>query len=130
MNKTNIFLMTFALTMSSAFSQAADRIIQVKDIGVDGEHRLYDVICASGEGTTLFHYIGDCELEEVEMPAEDSDIINIESLNVGGCIGGGDAGIESDGKLKVCNALNQGGLDCGEYEDIDTAAEAVCKKLK
>ncbi len=124
MNKTNIFLMTLGLTMLSAFSQAADQTVQLKDLGIDGENRLYDVVCPNGKGTTLFHRIGLTETP-LEMLPEDDETINIESLDAGS----GDAGYESGDKPQVCTAIGGGELDCAEYEDIDTAAEAVCKEL-
>jgi hypothetical protein len=124
MNKINIFLMTLGLTLLSVFSQAADRGIQIKDLGIDGEDRLYDVICSNGNSTTLFHRIGLTEAP-LEMLPEDDETINIESL----ATGSDDAGYESGDKPQVCTAIGGGELDCAEYNDIDTAAEAVCKKL-
>ena len=124
MNKINIFLMTLGFTLLSAFSQAADRGIQIKDLGIDGEDRLYDVICSNGNSTTLFHRIGLTETP-LEMLPEDDETINIESL----ATGSDDAGYESGDKPQVCTAIGGGELDCAEYNDIDTAAEAVCKKL-
>jgi hypothetical protein len=124
MNKINIFLMTLGLTLLSAFSQAADRGIQIKDLGIDGEDRLYDVICSNGNSTTLFHRIGLTEAP-LEMLPEDDETINIESL----ATGSDDAGYESGDKPQVCTAIGGGELDCAEYNDIDTAAEAACKKL-
>ena len=124
MNKTNIFLMTLGLTLLSAFSQAADQGMQIKDLGIDGENRLYDVVCSNGNATTLFHRIGLTETP-LEMLPEDDETINIESLDTGPS----DVGYESGDKPQVCTAIGGGELDCAEYEDIDTAAEAVCKKL-
>ena len=49
--------------------------------------------------------------------------INIESLE------GEGGNIEFSSKPKVCTAIGDGELDCAEYKDIDTAAEAVCKNL-
>ena len=120
MNKINIFLMTLGLTLLSAFSQAADQGMQIKDLGIDGENRLYDVVCSNGNATTLFHRIG-----LTETPPEDDDTINIDSLDTGPS----DTGYESGDKPQVCTATGGGELDCAEYKDIDTAAEAVCKKL-
>jgi hypothetical protein len=116
--------MTLGLTLLSAFSQAADRGIQIKDLGIDGEDRLYDVICSNGNSTTLFHRIGLTEAP-LEMLPEDDETINIESL----ATGSDDAGYESGDKPQVCTAIGGGELDCAEYNDIDTAAEAACKKL-
>ena len=48
---------------------------------------------------------------------------NIESLE------GEGGNIEFSSKPKVCTAIGDGELDCAEYKDIDTAAEAVCKNL-
>ena len=124
MNKTNIFLMTLGLTLLSAFSQAADQGTQIKDLGIDGENRLYDVVCSNGNSTTLFHHIGLTEAP-LEMLPEDDETVNIESLDTGP----DDAGYESGDKPQVCAAVGGGELDCAEYKDIDTAAEAVCKKL-
>ena len=124
MNKINIFLMTLGLTLLSAFSQAADQGMQIKDLGIDGENRLYDVVCSNGNATTLFHRIGLTETP-LEMLPEDDDTINIDSLDTGPS----DTGYESGDKPQVCAAVGGGELDCAEYKDIDTAAEAVCKKL-
>ena len=124
MNKINIFLMTLGLTLLSAFSQAADQGMQIKDLGIDGENRLYDVVCSNGNSTTLFHRIGLTEAP-LEMLPEDDETINIKSLDTGS----DDAGYESGDKPQVCTAIGGGELDCAEYNDIDTAAEAVCKKL-
>ena len=60
MNKINIFLMTLGLTLLSAFSQAADQGMQIKDLGIDGENRLYDVVCSNGNSTTFFHPLRYC----------------------------------------------------------------------
>jgi hypothetical protein len=98
--------------------------MQIKDLGIDGENRLYDVVCSNGNSTTLFHRIGLTEAP-LEMLPEDDATINIESLETGA----DDIGYESGDKPQVCTAIGGGELDCAEYEDIDTAAEAVCKKL-
>lgn len=121
MNKVNIFLMTLGLTMLSALSQAADQTMQLKDLGIDGEHRLYDLVCSSGKGTTLFHHIGLTEIpEESDIVAEDDETTELTA-------GPGD-GFET-GSPKVCTAIGGGELSCAEYNDIDTAAAAVCKQL-
>ncbi|HJM95575.1 MAG TPA: hypothetical protein QF698_05830 [Candidatus Marinimicrobia bacterium] len=124
MNKTNIFLMTLGLTLLSAFSQAADQEMQIKDLGIDGENRLYDLVCSNGNATTLFHRIGLTDAPTEMLPPDD-ETINIESLDTGP----DDAGYESGDKPQVCTAIGGGELDCAEYKDIDTAAEAICKKL-
>ena len=124
MNKTNIFLMTLGFTLLSAFSQAEDQGMQIKDLGIDGENRLYDVVCSNGNSTTLFHRIGLTEAP-LEMLPEDDETINIDSLDISSA----DAGYESGDKPQVCTATGGGELDCAQYSDIDTAAEAVCKKL-
>ena len=123
MKNINIFLITLGLLIFTVSSQAASKGMQIKDLGMDGENRLYDLVCSSGVGITLFHHVGPSALEDTEPLAIDDETINIESLE-------GDGGtIEFSAKPKVCTAIGDGKLDCAEYKDIDTAAEAVCKKL-
>jgi len=121
MNKTNIFLTTLILIMFSALSQAAGT--QLKDLGMDGEARLYDVLCSSGKGTTLFQLVGPALPNDIEPLEENAEIVDLASID--------DSGINFTpaSKPTVCTATGGGDLDCAEYEDLDTAAEAVCKQL-
>ena len=123
MKSINILLITLGLIIFTVSSQAANKGMQLKDLGMDGENRLYDLVCSSGKATTLFHHVGAGALEVTEELPIDDETINLESLEGGG----GD--IEFSSKPKVCTAIGDGKLDCAEYKDIDTAAEAVCKKL-
>ena len=123
MKSINIFLITLGLIIFAVSSQAAKNGMQLKDLGMDGENRLYDLVCSSGKGTTLFHHVGPGALENTEEIAVDDETINLESLE------GEGGNIEFSSKPKVCTAIGDGELDCAEYKDIDTAAEAVCKKL-
>jgi len=119
MNKTNIFLTTLVLIMFSALSQAAGT--KLKDLGMDGEVRLYDVVCSSGKGTTLFQPVGPALPDDIEPLAEDAELVDLEddsSIN-----------FTPASKPRVCTATGGGELDCAEYKDLDTAAEAVCKQL-
>ena len=122
MNKTNIFLTTLILIMFSALSQAEGT--KLKDLGMDGEARMYDVICSSGKGTTLFQLVGPALANDIEPLEEDAEIVDLASIE-------GDHGIDFTpaSKPTVCTATGGGDLDCAEYEDLDTAAEAVCKQL-
>ena len=122
MNKTNIFLTTLILIMFSALSQAEGT--KLKDLGMDGEARMYDVICSSGKGTTLFQLVGPALANDIEPLEEDAEIVDLASIE-------GDDGIDFTpaSKPTVCTATGGGDLDCAEYEDLDTAAEAVCKQL-
>ncbi len=123
MKRKNIFLMILGLIMFTASSQAAKQTMQIKDLGMDGENRLYDLLCPSGQGTTLFHHVGPGALENTEELPIDDETINIEKL----AGEGGDITFSS--KPTVCTSVGEGELECSEYKDIDTAAEAVCKKL-
>ena len=121
MNKTNIFLTTLILIMFTALSQAEGT--NLKDLGMDGEARMYDVVCSSGKGTTLFQLVGPALPNDIEPLEEDAELVDL-------------ASVDSDGidftpasKPTVCTATGGGDLDCAEYEDLDTAAEAVCKQL-
>jgi len=121
MNKTNIFFITLSLVMFSTLSQAANPVTQLKDLGMDGEARLYDVMCANGKGTTIFQPVGPALADEVEPLPEDAEIIELDD----------DSGIDfkAESKPRVCTAIGGGEIDCAVYKDIDTAAEAVCKTL-
>ena len=121
MNKTNIFLTTLILIMFSALSQAAGT--KLKDLGMDGEARMYDVVCSSGKGATLFQMVGPALPNDIEPLEEEAELVDL-------------ASVDNDGidfipasKPTVCTATGGGDLDCAEYEDLDTAAEAVCKQL-
>ena len=121
MNKINLFLTVFGLLLFSVSSQAANQTTQLKDLGMDGDSRLYDLVCSSGKGTTLFQPVGPALAEDVEPPAEDLEIVELKD----------DSGIDftPPSKPTVCTATGDGQLDCAEYNDLDTAVEAVCKKL-
>ena len=121
MNKTNIFLTTLILIMFSALSQAEGT--KLKDLGMDGEARMYDVICSSGKGTTLFQLVGPALANDIEPLAEDAELVDLASVDRD-CID-----FTPASKPTVCTATGGGDLDCAEYEDLDTAAEAVCKQL-
>ena len=121
MNKTNIFLTTLILIMFSALSQAAGT--KLKDLGMDGEARMYDVVCSSGKGATLFQMVGPALPNDIEPLEEEAELVDL-------------ASVDNDGidfipasKPTVCTATGGGDLDCAEYEALDTAAEAVCKQL-
>ncbi len=122
MNKTNIFLTTLGLVMFSALSQVS--ATQLKDLGMDGEVRIYDLVCSSGKGTTLYQPVGPALPDDVEPLAEDAELVELAALSDDGGID-----FKPESKPKVCSTIDGGELDCAEYEDLDTAAEAVCKQL-
>ena len=126
MNKTNIFLITLGLIMFSVFSYAAKQGVQLKDLGMDGEARMYDLLCPSGKNITIFQPVGPIAVDnlteaDIETVPEDIEIIDLKEVS------GTDFELES--KPRVCTATGGGELDCEQYKDLDTAAEAVCEKL-
>ena len=78
MKSINIFLITLGLIIFTVSSQAAKNGMQLNDLGMDGENRLYDLVCLSCKGTTLFHHVGFGALENTEELAVDEETINIE----------------------------------------------------
>ena len=121
MNKINLFLTVFGLLLFSVSPQAANQTTQLKDLGMDGDSRLYDLVCSSGKGTTLFQPVGPALAEDVEPPAEDLEIVELKDDS--------DVDFTPPSKPTVCTATGDGQLDCAEYKDFDTAVEAVCKQL-
>ncbi len=111
----------FGLLLFSVLPQAANQTTQLKDLGMDGDSRLYDLVCSSGKGATLFQPVGPAISEDVEPPPEDLEIVELKD----------DDGIDFTPPKQptVCTATGEGELDCAEYKDLDTAVEAVCKKL-
>ncbi len=111
----------FGLLLFSVLPQAAQQATQLKDLGMDGDSRLYDLVCPSGKGTTLFQPVGPAVSEDIEPPPEDLEIVELKD----------EGGIDFTPPKKptVCTATGEGVLDCAEYKDLDTAVEAVCNKL-
>ena len=113
MNKKNMLFALLGLFMFSVISQAADRAKQIKDLGIDGDNRLYDLVCPSGKGTILFH--------NLQKFLSEDDLVNLVEPS--------DDGPAVSSKPEVCTLKDDGEYDCKTYTDIDAAADAVCKKL-
>ena len=72
--------MMFGLLLFSVLPQAANQTTQLKDLGMDGDSRLYDLVCSSGKGATLFQPVGPAISEDVEPPPEDLEIVELKDL--------------------------------------------------
>ena len=121
MNKKNMLFALLGLFMFSVISQAADRAKQIKDLGIDGDNRLYDLVCPSGKGTILFHNIAHSDVVSENETDQEQDLVNLVEPS--------DDGPAVSSKPEVCTLKDDGEYDCKTYTDIDAAADAVCKKL-
>jgi hypothetical protein len=84
---------------------------------------MYDVVCSSGKGATLFQLVGPALPNDIEPLEEEAELVDLASVD------NDDIDFTPASKPTVCTATGGGDLDCAEYEDLDTAAEAVCKQL-
>tara|TARA_B100001250_G_C19744186_1_gene764482 strand:- start:503 stop:874 length:372 start_codon:yes stop_codon:yes gene_type:complete len=122
MNKKNIFLTVIvSAAMFTTFTHAAQQGLQLKDLGMDGEARMYDVVCPSGKITTLVQPVGPALEEDVEPLPEDAEIIELKSDT--------NLSFTAEEKPRVCTVQGDGEEVCERYKDINAAAEAVCKQL-
>ena len=62
-------------------------------------------------------------VKPANLPTNSGSIVDLASLDNDGI------DFTPASKPTVCTATGGGDLDCAEYEDLDTAAEAVCKQL-
>ena len=121
MNIRNVSFSIIGLLMVFTFAQSAERIMQIKDLGIDGESRIYDVICPSGNGTLLYHRIGHSDVIPENEVDQEQELIELVAPK--------DDAPALGKKPEVCTLKNDGEYDCKKYKNIDSAAEAVCKEI-